>query len=62
MADTTFGPQGWTLDRLSSLNGKTCLITSANGGAGFQAARTLLKKSAKLVMLNRKVASGHHGT
>lgn len=53
MADTTFGPNGWTPARLGDLTGKTYLITGANAGAGFQAARTLLKKNAKVVMLNR---------
>ncbi|WP_375599635.1 SDR family oxidoreductase [Devosia sp. Naph2] len=53
MADTTFGPQGWTPERLGDLTGKTYLITGANAGAGFQAARTLLKKNASVVMLNR---------
>ncbi len=53
MADTTFGPKGWTPERLGNLEGKTYLITGANAGAGFQAARTLLKKNAKVVMLNR---------
>ncbi len=53
MADTTFGPQGWTPERLENLAGKTFLITGANAGAGFQAARLLLKKNAKVVMLNR---------
>ncbi|QEG40708.1 SDR family oxidoreductase [Roseimaritima ulvae] len=53
MADTTFGPQGWTPERLDSLAGKTFLITGANAGAGFQATRTLLSKGAKVVMLNR---------
>lgn len=53
MADTTFGPKGWTPERLGNLHGKTFLITGANAGAGFQAARTLLKKNAKVVMLNR---------
>ena len=53
MADTTFGPKGWTPERLGNLNGKTYLITGANAGAGFQAARTLLNKGAKVVMLNR---------
>ncbi|TCL08115.1 NAD(P)-dependent dehydrogenase (short-subunit alcohol dehydrogenase family) [Shimia isoporae] len=53
MADTTFGHKGWTPDRLPSLTGKTYLITGANAGAGFQAARTLLNKGAKVVMLNR---------
>ncbi len=55
MTDTTFGPKGWTPERLGNLEGKTYLITGANAGAGFQAARTLLKKGAKVVMLNRSV-------
>lgn len=53
MADTTFGPKGWTPERLGDQSGKTYLITGANAGAGFQAARILLKKNAKVVMLNR---------
>lgn len=53
MADRTFGPNGWTPERLGSLAGKTYLISGANAGAGFQAARTLLSKEAKVVMLNR---------
>lgn len=53
MADTTFGAKGWTPERLGDLSGKTYIITGANAGAGFQAARMLLKKSAKVVMLNR---------
>ncbi|WP_300421997.1 SDR family oxidoreductase [uncultured Hyphomonas sp.] len=53
MADTTFGRKGWTPERLGDLSGKTYLITGANSGAGFQAARTLLKKNARVVMLNR---------
>lgn len=53
MADTTFGPNGWTPERLGDQSGKTYIITGANAGAGFQAARILLKKNAKVVMLNR---------
>ena len=52
MPDTTFGPRGWTPDRLGDLTGMTYLVTGANAGAGFQAARTLLNKGAKVVMLN----------
>ncbi len=55
MADTTFGPKGWTPERLGDLTGKTYVITGANAGAGFQAARTILKKNASVVMLNRSV-------
>ncbi len=53
MADTTFGARGWTPDQLGSLSGKTYLITGANGGTGFQAARIFLSKGAQVVMLNR---------
>lgn len=53
MTDTRFGPKGWTPDRLDSLAGNTYVITGANAGAGFQAARILLTKGAKVVMLNR---------
>lgn len=53
MSDTTFGPNGWTPERLGDQTGKTYVITGANAGAGFQATRILLKKNAKVVMLNR---------
>lgn len=53
MPDTTFGPKGWTPERLGSLDGGTYVITGANAGAGFQAARILLSKGAKVIMLNR---------
>ena len=53
MADTTFGPNGWTPGRLGSLAGKTYVITGANAGTGFQAARILVSKGARVVMLNR---------
>lgn len=55
MTDTTFGPKGWTPDRLGSLTGKTYIITGGNAGAGFQASRVFLSKGAKVVMLNRSV-------
>lgn len=55
MADTTFGPKGWTPKRLGSLVGKTYVITGGNAGAGFQATRIFLSKGAKVVMLNRSV-------
>ncbi len=48
-----FGPKGWTPDRLASLASRTFLITGANSGTGFEAARILLSKGASVVMLNR---------
>ena len=48
-----FPPKGWTPDRLGSLEDKTYLITGANSGTGFEAARTFLRKGASVVMLNR---------
>lgn len=57
MTTTTnpFGPEGWTPARLDSLAGKTYLITGANAGTGFEAARTFLSNGAEVVMLNRSV-------
>lgn len=53
MSPTSFGHRGWTPDRLHDLTGRTYLITGANSGTGFQAARILLAKGAEVVMLNR---------
>lgn len=52
---TVFGPEGWTPDRIDSLDDRTYLITGANSGTGFEATRTLLSKGARVVMLNRNV-------
>ena len=48
-----FGKKGWTPDRIGSLKGKTFVITGTTSGTGFEAARILLSKGAKVVMLNR---------
>ncbi len=48
-----FGRNGWTPDRISDLNGQTFVITGTTSGTGFEAARILLSKGAKVVMLNR---------
>lgn len=48
-----FGKQGWTPDRIGSLKGKTFVITGTTSGTGFEAAKILLSKQAKVVMLNR---------
>ncbi|MDC7226966.1 MAG: SDR family oxidoreductase [Spirochaetales bacterium] len=53
MADKQFGKNGWTPDRIGSLRGKTFLITGATSGTGFEAAKILASKDAKVVMLNR---------
>lgn len=53
MNTSQFGKQGWTPDRIKNLNGKTFVITGANTGAGFEAAKLLLGKGAEVVMLNR---------
>ena len=53
MADTQFGPNGWTPERIGSLNGKTYLITGASSGTGLEAAKIIASKGGKVVMLNR---------
>ncbi|GAB5553254.1 MAG: SDR family oxidoreductase [Saprospiraceae bacterium] len=53
MSTTQFGKQGWTPQRIGDLSGKTYLITGTTSGTGFEAAKILLSKGAKVVMLNR---------
>ncbi|GIV32640.1 MAG: hypothetical protein KatS3mg031_0175 [Chitinophagales bacterium] len=53
MTTNQFGKKGWTPERIGNLNGKIYVITGANAGAGFEAARILLSKGAEVVMLNR---------
>ncbi|GAB4382990.1 MAG: SDR family oxidoreductase [Salibacteraceae bacterium] len=53
MKATQFGPKGWTPDRIEDLSGKTFVITGTTSGTGYEAARILLSKGAKVVMLNR---------
>ena len=48
-----FGKKGWTPDRIGNLNGKTYIITGTTSGTGFEAAKILLSKGAKVAMLNR---------
>ena len=56
MAKQPFGRRGWTPDLLGPIAGKTFVITGANSGTGFQAARSFLERGAKVVMLNRSKA------
>ena len=51
MNDTIFGKKGWTPDLMKSQKGKTFLITGATSGTGFEAAKILASKGAKVVML-----------
>ena len=53
MSTNQFGEKGWTPDRIKDLNGKTYVITGTTSGTGFEAAKILLSKGAKVVMLNR---------
>ena len=55
MSTTDFGRKGWTPERITSLKGKTYLITGANSGTGFEATRILLSKGAEVIMLNRNI-------
>lgn len=50
-----FGKKGWTPERMRSQKGKTFVITGTTSGTGFEAARILLSKEAKVVMLNRNL-------
>ena len=53
MNTNQFGKQGWTPERIENLSGKTYVITGTTSGTGFEAAKILLSKGAKVVMLNR---------
>lgn len=53
MSDNRFGEKGWTPELMKSQKGKTYVITGTTSGTGFEAARILLSKGAKVVMLNR---------
>ena len=53
MNTNQFGKEGWIPERIKSLSGKTFVITGTTSGTGFEAAKILLSKGAKVVMLNR---------
>lgn len=52
-SNNQFGKNGWTPERIGDLTGKTYIVTGTTSGTGFEAARILLSKGAKVVMLNR---------
>jgi len=56
MNKNQFGEKGWTPDRIKDLSGKTYLVTGANSGTGFEAAKILASKGAEVIMLNRNEA------
>ncbi|SHN08173.1 SDR family oxidoreductase [Polaribacter sp. KT 15] len=53
MNTNQFGKKGWTPERIEELYGKTYVITGTTSGTGFEAAKILLSKGARVVMLNR---------
>ena len=53
MKPNQFGKKGWTPDRIGDLKGKTFVITGTTSGTGFEAAKILLSKGAKVLALNR---------
>ncbi|GAB4323248.1 MAG: SDR family oxidoreductase [Bacteroidales bacterium] len=55
-----FGRKGWTPDRIGNLNGKTFVITGTTSGTGFEAAKILLLKGARVVILNRNPKKSEH--
>ena len=53
MSSRAFGKSGWTPDALSDLSGKNYVITGGNSGIGFEAARRLGEKAARVTILCR---------
>jgi NAD(P)-dependent dehydrogenase (short-subunit alcohol dehydrogenase family) len=53
MEANQFGEKGWTPDRIGNLTGKVFVVTGTTSGTGYEAAKILLSKGAKVVMLNR---------
>ena len=53
MGTNQFGKNGWTPELMKSQKDKTFVITGTTSGTGFEAAKILLSKGAKVVMLNR---------
>ncbi len=53
---TAEGPKRWTPDRLGDLTGRTILITGANSGIGWEAARILAERGAHVVLAARSEA------
>lgn len=53
MGTNQFDKKGWTPDGIENLSEKTFVITGTTSGTGFESAKSLLSKGAKVIMLNR---------
>lgn len=52
------GAGAWSVDRMPDQSGKTFLVTGANSGIGFQAAKGLAQNNASVIMAGRNETSG----
>lgn len=52
------GAGAWSLDRMPDQSGKTFLVTGANSGIGFQAAKGLAQNNASVILAGRNESSG----
>lgn len=52
------GNDRWTADDIPDLAGKAAIVTGANSGIGFEAARELARKGAEVTLACRSVARG----
>jgi NAD(P)-dependent dehydrogenase (short-subunit alcohol dehydrogenase family) len=48
----------WTIDNIPDQKGRTVIVTGANSGIGYEAARALAGKNAKTIMACRNIAKG----
>ena len=55
---TSSGFSDWKPSQLPDLSGKTYVITGSNSGIGFEAARLLSERSAKVIMACRSINKG----